>query len=35
MAEAQVIPVHPGEELGRGILTEIMSDIGFQQEGVS
>jgi predicted RNA binding protein YcfA (HicA-like mRNA interferase family) len=22
-----VIPVHPGEELGRGILMEIMSDV--------
>jgi predicted RNA binding protein YcfA (HicA-like mRNA interferase family) len=30
-----VIPVHPGEELGRGILMEIMSHIGFKQEGVS
>jgi predicted RNA binding protein YcfA (HicA-like mRNA interferase family) len=23
-----VVPVHPGEELGRGILMEIMNDVG-------
>jgi predicted RNA binding protein YcfA (HicA-like mRNA interferase family) len=27
-----VIPVHPGEELGRGILMEIMSDVGLSKK---
>jgi predicted RNA binding protein YcfA (HicA-like mRNA interferase family) len=27
-----VIPVHPGEELGRGILLEIMSDVGLSKK---
>ena len=27
-----VIPVHPGEEFGRGILMEIMSDIGLSKK---
>jgi predicted RNA binding protein YcfA (HicA-like mRNA interferase family) len=27
-----VIPVHPGEELGRGILMEIMSDVGLNKK---
>lgn len=27
-----VIPVHPGEELGRGILLEIMSDVGLKKK---
>lgn len=27
-----VIPVHPGEELGRGVLKEIISDIGMTRE---
>ena len=27
-----VIPVHPGEELGRGILMEIMSDVRMSKQ---
>ena len=27
-----VIPIHPGEELGRGILKEILSDVGMSKE---
>ena len=27
-----VIPVHPGEELGRGILIEIMSDVRMSKQ---
>ncbi len=27
-----VIPVHPGEELGRGILMEIMNDVGLSKK---
>ena len=27
-----VIPIHPGEELGRGILKEIISDTGMSKE---
>ncbi len=27
-----VIPVHPGEELGRGILREIMNDVGLSKK---
>jgi len=27
-----VIPVHPGEELGRGILMEIMNDVGLKKK---
>lgn len=27
-----VIPVHPGEELGPGILLEIMSDVGLKKK---
>ena len=27
-----VIPVHPGEELGRGILMEIMSNVGMSKK---
>jgi predicted RNA binding protein YcfA (HicA-like mRNA interferase family) len=27
-----VIPVHPGEELGRGVLMEILSDAGLSKE---
>jgi len=27
-----VIPVHPGEELGLGILMEIMSDVGLNKK---
>ena len=26
-----VVPVHPGEELGRGILMEIMNDVGISK----
>jgi predicted RNA binding protein YcfA (HicA-like mRNA interferase family) len=29
-----VIPVHPGEELGRGMLMEIMNDVGLSKKGV-
>jgi len=27
-----VIPVHPGEELGRGILMEVMSDVRMSKQ---
>ena len=27
-----VVPVHPGEELGRGILMEIMNDVGISKK---
>ncbi len=27
-----VVPVHPGEELGRGILMEIMNDVGMSKK---
>jgi len=27
-----VIPVHPGEELGRGVLMEILNDAGLSKE---
>ena len=27
-----VIPIHPGEELGRGIMKEIISDTGMSKE---
>ena len=27
-----VVPVHPGEELGRGILMEIMNDVGISRK---
>jgi predicted RNA binding protein YcfA (HicA-like mRNA interferase family) len=27
-----VIPVHPGEELGRGMLIEIMNDVGLSKK---
>jgi predicted RNA binding protein YcfA (HicA-like mRNA interferase family) len=27
-----VIPVHPGEELGRGMLMEIISDVGLTKK---
>ena len=27
-----VIPVHPGEELGRGVLMEILSDAGLSKD---
>ena len=27
-----VIPVHPGEELGRGVLIEILNDAGLSKE---
>jgi len=27
-----IIPIHPGEELGRGILKEILSDVGISKE---
>ncbi len=27
-----VIPVHPGEELGRGMLMEIMNDVGLSKK---
>ena len=27
-----VIPIHPGEELGGGILKEILSDVGMNRE---
>jgi len=27
-----VVPVHPGEELGRGILMEILNDVGMSKK---
>ncbi len=27
-----VVPLHPGEELGRGILMEIMNDVGMSKK---